>query len=114
MTSRRNPIETAKALATFDRTSGGRVIAGVGAGWNEAQSAALGVPFHEWGSRTNEYLRLWQAVGSRTRSRSLEDTLSSPICMSARLRIALRGVQVLGLGVEDGADFSCRRRWAYR
>ena len=57
----RNPIATAKALATLDRMSGGRLIAGVGAGWNEAEFAALGVPFHERGARTNEYLRLWQA-----------------------------------------------------
>jgi alkanesulfonate monooxygenase SsuD/methylene tetrahydromethanopterin reductase-like flavin-dependent oxidoreductase (luciferase family) len=41
--------------------SGGRVIAGIGVGWNEAEFAALGVPFHERGARTNEYLRLWQA-----------------------------------------------------
>jgi Luciferase-like monooxygenase len=40
----RNPIGTAKALATLDRMSGGRVIAGIGAGWNEAEFAALGVP----------------------------------------------------------------------
>ena len=41
--------------------SGGRLIAGVGVGWSEAEFAALGVPFHERGARTNEYLRLWQA-----------------------------------------------------
>jgi probable F420-dependent oxidoreductase len=57
----RNPIATAKALATLDRMSAGRVTAGVGSGWNEAEFAALGVPFHERGARTNEYLRLWQA-----------------------------------------------------
>jgi probable F420-dependent oxidoreductase len=57
----RNPITTAKALATLDRMSGGRVIAGIGVGWNEAEFVALGVPFHERGARTNEYLRLWQA-----------------------------------------------------
>jgi probable F420-dependent oxidoreductase len=57
----RNPIGTAKALATLDRMSGGRVIPGIGAGWNEAEFAALGVPFHERGARTTEYLRLWQA-----------------------------------------------------
>ena len=57
----RNPIATAKALATLDRMSGGRVTIGVGAGWNEAESAALGVNFHERGARTNEYLRVWQA-----------------------------------------------------
>src|SRR5208282_3330293 len=57
----RNPVATAKSLATIDRMSDGRLIAGVGAGWNEAELAALGVPFHERGARTNEYLRLWQA-----------------------------------------------------
>jgi probable F420-dependent oxidoreductase len=60
----RNPIVTAKALATLDRMSGGRMIAGVGAGWNEAEFAALGIPFNERGARTNEYLRLWQACWS--------------------------------------------------
>jgi alkanesulfonate monooxygenase SsuD/methylene tetrahydromethanopterin reductase-like flavin-dependent oxidoreductase (luciferase family) len=41
--------------------SNGRLVAGVGAGWNEAEFAALGVPFHERGARTTEYLRVWQA-----------------------------------------------------
>jgi alkanesulfonate monooxygenase SsuD/methylene tetrahydromethanopterin reductase-like flavin-dependent oxidoreductase (luciferase family) len=50
----RNPVATAKGLATIDRMSGGRLIAGVGVGWNEAEFAALGVPFHERGARTNE------------------------------------------------------------
>src|ERR1700733_1076007 len=57
----RNPIATAKALATVDLMSGGRLTVGVGVGWNEAEFAALGGPFHERGARTNEYLRLWQA-----------------------------------------------------
>ena len=57
----RNPIVTAKMVATLDQMSGGRAIAGVGAGWNEAEYDALGVPYHERGARTTEYLRLWQA-----------------------------------------------------
>jgi probable F420-dependent oxidoreductase len=57
----RNPIATAKMLATLDRMSSGRVIAGVGVGWNEAEFNALGVPFHERGACTTEYLRIWQA-----------------------------------------------------
>ena len=57
----RNPVATAKMLATLDQMSGGRVIAGVGVGWNETEFAALGVPFHERGARTTEYLRIWQA-----------------------------------------------------
>jgi probable F420-dependent oxidoreductase len=57
----RNPIATAKMLATIDRMSSGRLIAGVGVGWNEAEFNALGVPFRERGARTTEYLRIWQA-----------------------------------------------------
>jgi probable F420-dependent oxidoreductase len=57
----RNPIATAKMLATIDQMSGGRLIAGVGVGWNEAEFSALGVPFRERGARTTEYLRIWQA-----------------------------------------------------
>ena len=57
----RNPIATAKALATLDRMSGGRLICGIGAGWSETEYEALGVPFGERGARTTEYLRLWQA-----------------------------------------------------
>jgi alkanesulfonate monooxygenase SsuD/methylene tetrahydromethanopterin reductase-like flavin-dependent oxidoreductase (luciferase family) len=48
-------------MATLDQMSGGRLIAGVGAGWCEAEFAALGVPFRERGARTTEYLRIWQA-----------------------------------------------------
>src|SRR5215472_3623705 len=43
----RNPVASAKALATLDRMSGGRLLAGVGVGWNETEFATLGVPFHE-------------------------------------------------------------------
>src|SRR5271170_3821146 len=57
----RNPIASAKSLATIDRMSGGRLIAGIGVGWHEAEFNALGVPFRERGARTTEYLRLWQA-----------------------------------------------------
>src|SRR5215472_13960063 len=57
----RNPIATAKSLATIDRMSGGRLIAGVGVGWNEAEFNALGVPYRERGARTTEYLRIWRA-----------------------------------------------------
>ena len=46
----RNPMNTAKMFATLDpQMSGGRAIAGVGAGGNEAEYNALRVPFHERG-----------------------------------------------------------------
>ncbi len=57
----RNPVVTAKMIATLDQMSQGRAIIGVGSGWNEAEYRALGVPFRQRGARTDEYLRIWQA-----------------------------------------------------
>ncbi|MFV2064802.1 MAG: TIGR03560 family F420-dependent LLM class oxidoreductase, partial [Chloroflexota bacterium] len=41
----RIPGSFAKVVATVDEMSGGRVEMGVGAGWHEAEHAALGIPF---------------------------------------------------------------------
>ena len=41
----RNPFLTAKAIASLDQVSGGRVIAGVAAGYLEGEYAALGADF---------------------------------------------------------------------
>ena len=45
----RHPLDTAKAFATLDALSGGRVILGVGTGHVEGEFDALGVPFRERG-----------------------------------------------------------------
>lgn len=50
----RHPLATAKAFATLDELSGGRVILGVGAGHVEAEFGVLGVPFAERGRLTDE------------------------------------------------------------
>jgi F420-dependent oxidoreductase-like protein len=41
----RIPGSFAKVVATVDEMSGGRVEMGVGAGWNEGEHAALGIPY---------------------------------------------------------------------
>jgi len=43
--TQRDPILTAKEVATLDRLSGGRVLFGVGAGWNRAEVENHGTPF---------------------------------------------------------------------
>jgi len=40
-----NPAILAKQAATIDEISGGRLILGLGAGWNEGEFRAFGVPF---------------------------------------------------------------------
>jgi probable F420-dependent oxidoreductase len=60
----RNPLVLAKAVATLDRLSGGRVELGIGVGWLREEFDALGVPFERRGARTDEYVevmrRLWR------------------------------------------------------
>jgi alkanesulfonate monooxygenase SsuD/methylene tetrahydromethanopterin reductase-like flavin-dependent oxidoreductase (luciferase family) len=47
----RNPALVAKMATTLDEVSDGRLILGLGAGWNDVEFAALGVPFdHPGGS----------------------------------------------------------------
>jgi probable F420-dependent oxidoreductase len=63
----RNPIHTAKALATADCLSNGRVILGAGVGWWREEFLALGIPFEDRGARTVEYLRLMRAIWTSPR-----------------------------------------------
>jgi probable F420-dependent oxidoreductase len=54
----RQPIMLAKELATLDFVSGGRLVLGVGTGWDADEFAACGVPLAERGPRTDEALAL--------------------------------------------------------
>jgi probable F420-dependent oxidoreductase len=60
----RNPVVTAKMVATLDALSEGRVIFGVGVGWLREEFAALGQDPRSRGRTTDEYLevcrRLWR------------------------------------------------------
>jgi probable F420-dependent oxidoreductase len=56
----RGPLNDARQLATIDVLSGGRLIAGIGAGWMEEEFAALGLPFAERGHMTDECLRIYE------------------------------------------------------
>jgi probable F420-dependent oxidoreductase len=52
----RNPVYTAKEVATVDWLSGGRVDLGVGVGWLREEFEAVEVPWGRRGERTDEYL----------------------------------------------------------
>jgi probable F420-dependent oxidoreductase len=48
------PFMLAKQAATVDEISGGRLVLGIGAGWNETEFAALGAPFDQRIARFEE------------------------------------------------------------
>ncbi len=83
----RNAVLLAKELATLDSLSAGRVIAGVGVGWNRAEFANLGGDerFHVRGAYLDETIRLWRHLWSgsaepfRGRFHTLEDFTFSPL-----------------------------------
>jgi alkanesulfonate monooxygenase SsuD/methylene tetrahydromethanopterin reductase-like flavin-dependent oxidoreductase (luciferase family) len=61
----------AKQAATIDHLSGGRLILGLGAAWNEAEHAAYGIPFPSVGTRVGmvgEALEALRSLESRPRT----------------------------------------------
>lgn len=80
----RNPVLFAKQAATLDVLSGGRLIVGVGAGWNRREFEYLGADFDDRGKRYDEYIRalreLWTSPEPTFEGRyvSFRDVLFSP------------------------------------
>ena len=61
----RNPVVTAKQIATLDAMSGGRIDLGIGVGWLEEEFKAIGVPFDDRGQRTDECIEAMRALWSQ-------------------------------------------------
>src|SRR6185437_11725705 len=62
----RDAVLLAKELATLDSLSGGRLLVGVGVGWNEKEfeNLGLGERFHVRGAYLDETIRLWRHLWS--------------------------------------------------
>jgi probable F420-dependent oxidoreductase len=58
----RNAVHNARALATLDVYSGGRVVYGVGVGWLREEAEAMGMPWDRRGARSEEHIALMRAL----------------------------------------------------
>jgi probable F420-dependent oxidoreductase len=116
----RNAVVLAKELASLDVLSGGRVVAGVGVGWNQTEFANLGVAdrFKVRGAYLDETIRLWRHLWSgsgepfRGRFHSLHDFVFGPlpaqgdrlpVLVGGRSEAALERAGTLGDGYHSSA-----------
>ncbi len=117
----RQAVVLAKEFATLDALSGGRVIAGVGVGWNRREFANVGVAdrFHVRGAYLEETIGLWRHLWSGATTpfagtfHDLQDFVFGPlppqgaglpIWIGARAEPALRRVGRLADGYHSSAS----------
>jgi probable F420-dependent oxidoreductase len=76
--AQREPIVTAKAVATLDHVSGGRLSLGVGFGWNEDEIADHGVAFRDRRAVAREHVLAMQALWRDDEAAFAGDHVSIP------------------------------------
>jgi probable F420-dependent oxidoreductase len=76
----RNPVYTAKHVATLDWLSGGRFDFGVGVGWAEEEYKALDMPFAQRGPRCEEFVAVMKALWTQHRSEFSGRFYELPAC----------------------------------
>jgi F420-dependent oxidoreductase-like protein len=96
----RHPAVFAKEMTTIDHISGGRVILGIGTGWNEREHAAYSIPFPLAGERVEmleESIQIIRQLFSEKRTTfegthyRLKDAPFAPKPVQARLPIMVGG-----------------------
>jgi probable F420-dependent oxidoreductase len=94
----RNPFIAAKQLATLDQLSGGRLILGLGVGWNEEEFRNVGAEFATRGRRLDEGVSLLRHLFSGSRSEFAgqhysiqEGAFGPPPAQHADLKILIGG-----------------------
>jgi probable F420-dependent oxidoreductase len=97
-TSFRNPALLAKMAETLDEVSGGRLILGLGAGWNEVEFASYGFPFDDRFDRFEDALRIITSMLRTGRA-----THDGRVEKAHDARIEPRGPRPSGLRVMVGA-----------
>ncbi|GAC1375623.1 MAG: hypothetical protein NVS2B12_33720 [Ktedonobacteraceae bacterium] len=99
------PLILARRLATLDHLSNGRVIAGLGQGWMEAESKAVNVPMKRRGSGMEEYVQVLRAIWG-----------PDPVSFSGRFytiteaQIGPKPVQPTGIPIILGSSYRFRQR----
>jgi probable F420-dependent oxidoreductase len=82
LAAQHDPIVLGKLLATLDHLSGGRVVFGLGFGWNRAEASDHGVEFSERRAIAREHVLCMQALWSEEQPEFHGDYVSLDPCWS--------------------------------
>jgi probable F420-dependent oxidoreductase len=102
----RNPAILAKMATATDEVSGGRLILGVGAGWNEPEYKAFGLPFDRRVDRFEEALKIIRPLlrdghvdfaGRYYQARDCDDVPRGPRSEGPPLMVGSEGPRMLEL-----------------
>ena len=102
----RNPAILAKMAHTIDEVSGGRLVLGVGAGWNKPEFDAFGIPFDHRVDRFEEALQIIKPLlkdgyvdfeGKYYKAQDCEITPRSPRKEGPPLLVGAIGPRMMGL-----------------
>ncbi|HET9672595.1 MAG TPA: LLM class flavin-dependent oxidoreductase [Actinomycetota bacterium] len=99
-----DPAVLAKMASTVDEISGGRLVVGVGAGWNRTEFEAFGIPFDHRASRFEESFGILRRLlaGERVTSegrwhRTVDAVLLPPPARRPELMVGSTGPRVLAV-----------------
>lgn len=94
----RNPVVTAKMLASLDVLSGGRVIVGAGVGWMKEEFETIRTePFEERGKVTDEYIAAYRELWT-----SDHPSFSGKYCSFSNIVFLPKPVQKPGIPIWIG------------
>jgi probable F420-dependent oxidoreductase len=107
----RNPAILAKMATTADEVSGGRIILGIGAGWNEPEYRAFGLPFDHRVDRLEEALQIIKPLlrgghvdfsGKYYKAENCDDVPRGPRSTGPPLMVGGEGSRMIRLAAKYG------------
>jgi probable F420-dependent oxidoreductase len=88
----REPLMTAKVIASLDHYSGGRVIIGAGAGWLREETEVMGTRFRSRWKRMRESVEAMRVLWTKAEASYAGETVRFPVLLGAHGPKALERV----------------------
>ena len=82
LVAQRDPIQTAKLVASLDQVSGGRFIFGIGGGWNVEEVESHGTPFESRMLHMREQIEAMKEIWTKSTAEYHGETVNVPSMMT--------------------------------